>query len=57
MEYVTNKEGERTKVIMDIEEYERLVEMAEDAEDLATAHEELAKLRRGETERTLRVAG
>ena len=57
MEYVTNEQGERTKVLLDLKDYERLLEAAEDAEDAATAQEELDMLRRGETERTLRVAG
>ncbi len=33
VEYVTDERGRRTRVILTIEEYERLVEAAEDAED------------------------
>jgi len=51
VEYVVNERGERKAVILTLEEYERLIEAAEDAEDLATARAELAKLERGETER------
>ncbi len=38
MEYVTDERGRRTRVILEIEEYERLIEAAEDAED-AREHE------------------
>lgn len=31
--YITDTEGRRTAVVLDIEEYEALVEAAEDAED------------------------
>ena len=51
MEYVVNERGERTKVILSIEEYERLVEIIEDAEDVRIANEQLEKLRSGESER------
>lgn len=53
--YVTNERGERTKVILDVTEYERLIKAAERAEDIRVAREELAKLERGETQRTRRV--
>jgi PHD/YefM family antitoxin component YafN of YafNO toxin-antitoxin module len=32
--YITDTEGRRTAVVLDIEEYEALVEAAEDAEDV-----------------------
>lgn len=54
VERITNERGER-KVLMDEAEYERLLELAEDAEDLAVARDELAKLDRGETTRTTRT--
>lgn len=37
-EYVTDAEGRRTKVILDIEEYEKLLEAVEELED-AREHE------------------
>ena len=37
-EFVTDAEGRRTKVILDIEEYEKLLEALEDLED-AREHE------------------
>lgn len=33
-QYITNANGERTSVILSIEEYERLLEEVEDAEDV-----------------------
>ncbi len=50
MEYIVNERGERTHVILDVAEYERLIEAVEDTEDLKVAREELAKLRSGESE-------
>lgn len=55
MQYIVNERGERVKVVLGIDEYERLIVAAEEAEDLAVAREELAKLQRGETERSPRV--
>lgn len=54
VEHITNERGER-KVLMDEAEYERSMELVEDAEDLVVAREELAKLERGKTERALRA--
>ena len=54
MEYIVNERGKRTRVILDIEEYERLLEATEDAEDARIARKELAKLECGETRRVLR---
>lgn len=54
MEYVTDERGKRTRVILEIEEYERLVEAAEDAEDAEDAREHervMAAIRNGEEER------
>jgi len=56
VEYVVNERGERTAVILTLEEYERLIEAAEDAEDLIAAREVMARLERGEETRTLRRA-
>ena len=33
-EFVVDEKGKRTKVLLEIEEYERLLEAAEDAEDI-----------------------
>ncbi len=46
--YVTNEDGERVGVILDVEEYERLREAAEDFEYLRAADETLAAVERGE---------
>ena len=51
MEYVTDERGRRTRVILEIEEYERLVEAAEDAEDTREHERIMAAIRNGETER------
>jgi PHD/YefM family antitoxin component YafN of YafNO toxin-antitoxin module len=58
VKYVTNERGERTKVIMSIEEYEALIERIEDAEDALEARRISEALKRGEMTRTLgRVNG
>ena len=51
MEYVTDERGRRTRVILEIEEYERLVEAAEDAEDAREHERVMEAIRNGETER------
>ncbi|HEV8044282.1 MAG TPA: hypothetical protein VGP38_03810 [Rubrobacter sp.] len=51
MEYVTDESGRRTRVILDIEEYERLVEAAEDADDAREHERVMAAIRSGEEER------
>lgn len=43
--YITNASGERTAVILSIEEYEALVQIAEDVEDEHIAAESRAELR------------
>ncbi len=48
--YITNEKGERVGVILDIKEYERLLEALEDLEDLRAADETLAAIERGEEE-------
>lgn len=50
MEYVADERGRRTRVTLEIEEYERLVE-AEDAEDMRDHESVMAAIRGGETER------
>ncbi len=51
MEYVTDESGRRTRVILEIEEYERLIEAAEDAEDAREHERIMAAIRNGEEER------
>ena len=51
MEYVTDERGRRTRVILEIEEYERLIEAAEDAEDAREHERVMAAIRNGEEER------
>ncbi len=50
MEYVTDERGRRTRVILKIEEYERLVEAVEDAEDAREHERVMAAIRSGEEE-------
>lgn len=49
-QFIVNEEGERTAVVLPIEEYEELLELAEDAEALKTADAALGELERGEDE-------
>ena len=51
MEYVTDEHGRSTRVILKIEEYERLVEAVEDAEDAREHERAMAAIRSGEEER------
>lgn len=51
MEYVTDERGRRTRVILEIAEYERLVEAAEDAEDVREHERIMAAIKSGEEER------
>lgn len=48
--YITDETGKRVSVILDIKEYERLLEALEDLEDLRAADEALAEIERGEDE-------
>ena len=51
--YITNENGERTDVILPIEEYERLVDALEDLEDaehIRAARETRARIEREEEE-------
>jgi len=57
VEFIVDERGKRTKVILDIEKFERLVEAAEDAEDIRVAEEARRKLDSGEEQRTLRRPG
>ncbi len=49
--YLTNENGERVGVVLDVGEYERLRDAAEELEDIAAADEARAELERGEAER------
>lgn len=51
MEYVTDEHGKRTRVILDIQEYERLVAAVEDAEDIREHERVMDAIRNGEEER------
>jgi hypothetical protein len=46
--YIVDERGERVEAVLPIEEYERLLEAAEDAEALRVADEVLGRLSRGE---------
>ena len=48
--YVTDEKGERIGVILDVKEYERLMEALEDLADLRAADEALQAIARGEEE-------
>lgn len=51
--YITDENGERTGVILSIEEYERMVDALEDLEDaehIQAARETRARIERGEEE-------
>ena len=48
--YVTDEKGERVGVILDVREYERLMEALEDLADLRAADETLEAIARGEEE-------
>ena len=48
--YITHTEGRRTAVVLDIEEYEALLEAAEDAEDARAVDEVRGAIARGEEE-------
>ena len=47
-QFLVNDKGERTAVMLPIEEYEELMERLEDAEALQEADEALAAIERGE---------
>lgn len=47
-QFLTNEKGERTAVVLPIEEYEEIMDRLEDAEALREADEALAAIRAGE---------
>ncbi len=51
MEYVTNERGERTRVLLEIAEYERMREALEELEDIRESEDVLSRLESGEEER------
>lgn len=51
MEYMVNDKGERTRVVLSVEEYEELVEAREELADIAAHDEAVAELASGEDER------
>lgn len=51
MEYLVNERGERTRVVLSIEEYERLMDALEEFEDIAAYDEAIEDLRSGKEER------
>lgn len=48
--YLTNEKGERIGVLLDIEEYERLIEELEELSDIRAAEEARRELESGEDE-------
>lgn len=48
--YVTDEAGRRVEVIMSVEEYERLIEAAEELEEIALYDEARRRMDRGEAE-------
>lgn len=48
--YVVDENGKRVSVILDVEEYERMVEELEELEDIRAAAEVRAAIERGEEE-------
>ena len=47
-QYLTNDRGERTAVVLSLEEYEKLLEAAEELEDIRLFDEAMAERERGE---------
>jgi PHD/YefM family antitoxin component YafN of YafNO toxin-antitoxin module len=48
--YIVDENGKRVSIILPIEEYERLIEILEDLEDVRAYDEAKAELERGEDE-------
>ncbi|MBA2692453.1 MAG: hypothetical protein H0U65_08165 [Rubrobacter sp.] len=49
-EFIVDQSGRRKRVILTVEEYERLVDAAEELEDLRLAEEARERMRRGEAD-------
>lgn len=54
MEYMVNEKGERTRVVLTVEEYEELIEPREKLADIAAHDEAMEALESGRETRTLR---
>ncbi len=52
-QFIVNEEGERTAVVLPVEEYERLVEAFEDLEDIRIHDEAMVELDAGARPRPL----
>ncbi len=50
MRYLTDENGERIGVVLDIEEYERLREIEDEMEDIRRYDEAMAARKRGESD-------
>ncbi len=48
--YIVDEAGKRVSVVLDIEEYERILEALDDLEDLRAADEALREMERGKDE-------
>jgi PHD/YefM family antitoxin component YafN of YafNO toxin-antitoxin module len=48
VEYLVNEKGERTRVVLSVEEYEELLEAREELEDIAAHNEAVEAIRNGE---------
>lgn len=55
-QYIVDQHGDRQSVILSIEEYERLLEAAQELADIAAHDEAVENLRSGSESRTLRRA-
>lgn len=48
MEYLVNEQGERTRVVLTVDEYEDLLDAASEQDDIRRLDEALERRRRGE---------
>ena len=55
-QYIVDQEGNRQSVVLSVEEYERLLDAAEELADIAAHDEAVADLGSGRETRTLRRA-
>lgn len=52
--YIVDEKGRRTEVVLSVEEYERLLQAAEDAEDASDHERAMSAVKSGDEPRTLR---
>ncbi len=52
--YIVDEKGRRTEVVLPVEEYERLLQAAEDAEDARDHERAMNAVKSGDEPRTLR---